>query len=780
MDSHTREILEFDFILSELGEYCFSEQGVEVLKEQEIQRTSEGIADWLSITTGFRSLLESGESMPTLDLPNLSSMTPRLRVKGAVLEGTELSCIGRYIFSTRDLVRFVKKNDEIGIVRRMTDVIPDLSVVARGIFRFVDREGELKDDTIPELKVIKERQKQLRREVDWLVVSYMSNPDYRSFWQSDQPTQRDGRICLPLKTNHKGRVKGIVHEVSSSGSTIYLEPFDVVETNNSLIQEQNAYRREALKILRDLTSQVAESLDSLCTMVQQVSFLDSFHARARYAILHNCTPAVFSKDRITLLDARHPLIKRKVIPIDLDLGENVRTLIITGPNTGGKTVTLKTVGILSLMNQYGMEIPVSEGSCLPVFDDCYADVGDEQSLQQSLSTFSAHIVNLTRIIRSSSRRSLVLLDELGAGTDPEEGVAIAMALLDHFIDKGAFCLTTTHHGILKNYGYTREGVQNACMEFDTTSLEPTFRILMGIPGSSHALDIAEGVGVPRELIDKAKSYLDDERGDVAELIRKLSEKQRELLAAERTQRQKNSELNEQRRETDLKELRLRQRERELRQNGLRELTGFIDESRKELNGLIKELREGDLTKEKTQKVDQYLKNIRNRIEEENQRLEQQREAEIPDFAVQVGMSVRVRGSGKMGRVLRKGKGKRWIVETDVLKVSLLPGEFFPFEGEVRDRDVEIVGTTKLGGVPAVTLDVRGLRETEVLEKLEKQIDDAVLRGLKEFSVIHGKGGGILQRAVHNYLGSSQMVDEYFFSRPEEGGYGKTNVRLRGT
>ena len=778
MDSHTLEILEFDSVLDELEEYCFSVHGAETLRSQEFQCTPEQVNSWLSLTNGFRRLLETGDGVSPLDFPSVTGLFPRLGISGSVLEAGELARIARYAGSAGKLKRFILQASENRDLVELAEFIPDLDSLVRGIFRVINRDGELMEDSVPELKAVRDKLKRLSRDVDRLIAAYMTNPEYRTFWQTDQPTQKDGRVCLPLKTNYKGRIGGIVHEVSGSGATVYLEPLDVVEGNNDVTEAEQEYKREVLKILRSLTAEAAASLQDLRRMSEQVSFLDSFHARARYAVVRTCSPASLSAERIVLLDARHPLLGRKVVPISLDLEERNRTLIITGPNTGGKTVTLKTVGLLSLMNQFGMQIPVADGSCLPVFDNFLADIGDEQSLQQSLSTFSSHIVNLTRIIRSSSMRSLVLLDELGAGTDPEEGVAIAMALLDHFIDKGCFCLATTHHGILKNYGYTREGVENASMEFDDSSLEPTFRIVIGIPGSSHALEIAERVGIPGEITGKARTYLDDERGDIAELIRQLSERQRELIRTERTHERRVTEFHEQKRETDLKELRLRQRERELRQHGLRDIRLFLDESRHELDKLIKGLREGELNRQKTREVSEFLQSVRGRVIEEEQRIESQMEEVTPDFPVEEGMIVRIASTGKWGRVLRKAKGKRWVVETDVLKASLLPGEFVPAIGQESPEDVEIVATRQLGDIPALELDVRGMRREEAIRCLEKQIDDSLLHGLSEFSIIHGKGEGVLQESIQTFLSKSRVVEEYSFSRPEEGGFGRTIVQLK--
>jgi DNA mismatch repair protein MutS2 len=450
-------------------------------------------------------------------------------------------------------------------------------------------------------------------------------------------------------------------------------------------------------------------------------------------------------------------------------------LVVTGPNTGGKTVTLKTVGLLALMNQFGLEIPAAEGSALAVFDAVLADIGDEQSIEQNLSTFSAHVINAARILRGSGPRSLVLFDELGAGTDPEEGVAIAMALLDHFIQKGCLCLATTHHGILKNYGYTRAGVGNASMEFDLASLQPTYRILMGVPGESHALEIARRNGIPQELIHRAAGYLQQERGEAADLINRLSRKQRELAEAEREQDQKERELAERTRQTDLLNLRLRQRERELAEKGLSELEAFLRESRREYEKLVQRLRLQGEPEGRRETLD-FLRGLEARVRSQ----EEQLEAEEPQAASELreGMEVVIRSTGRGGRILRRGKGRRWVVATGSLRAELEPSELSPAPQQGRAAPAAPSVSEELAEREiSHQLDLRGLRLPEALRRLEQQLDHAVVRGLSEFSVVHGLGEGILQRGIHRYLRGSLLVKDYYFATPEEGGFGKTVVRL---
>jgi len=444
-------------------------------------------------------------------------------------------------------------------------------------------------------------------------------------------------------------------------------------------------------------------------------------------------------------------------------------------------VTLKTVGLLAAMNQFGMEIPAREDSTLPVFDNILADIGDEQSIEQSLSTFSAHIVNISRIIDGSTAASLVLFDELGAGTDPEEGVAIAMGLLDHFIRIGCLCMATTHHGILKNYGYSRPGVENAAMEFDVQNLKPTFRIILGVPGQSHALEIARRTGIPAEILESAEQYLKEERGDVAELINSLSEKQRKLLVTEEQQQSREVELREKTRETDLKELRLRQRELELREQGIAELKRFVKDSRSRFENIVADLRSEGSREERKQAV-AYLNELAEHVDKQEQDLEAERAQlyENPELALKQGAEVLIKGTGKRGVLVRRAKGDGWVVATDTLRGTFPAGDLQPLEANRRAEAEEpmlSVSEELQSPPPVFQLDLRGMRLEEALSQVEQQIDRALVSGMGEFSIVHGMGEGILQRGIHEYLKRNPHVKDYFFSTPEQGGFGRTVVRL---
>ncbi|HET7838797.1 MAG TPA: Smr/MutS family protein, partial [Rectinemataceae bacterium] len=632
------------------------------------------------------------------------------------------------------------------------------------------------------------------RDIRSLTDSFYKDPELRSMLQSDEPTLRDGRTVLALRVNFKGRVKGIVHEVSSSGQTVFVEPEELIQKNNELVQEEARYRMELARILREATERLHPESDAIAGARAVLAVIDACWARARHARVGGLVMARDLAEGFLLRSARHPLLGPRAVPIDVELPEGTRTLIVTGPNTGGKTVTLKTIGLLALMNQFGLGVPAASESGFAVFDAVHADIGDEQSIDQSLSTFSGHMRVIGEIATEAQGRSLVLLDELGSGTDPEEGCAIAMSLLDYFIGRGCLTVLTTHHGILKNYGYSRPGCLNASMDFDAASLSPTYRILMGIPGESRALEVASKNGLSAPIVEGARKDLAEERADVSELIRGLTEKHRQLEDLEADRKKRLRAAMEEQRKADLGKLRLRQAEIELRERGVGDLKRLLSESRKTLENLVRDLREAGVATDKTKEVKDFLASLAGAVEGADQRLEEIR-AEGPaepgaEEASPTGQAgplaegshVLVGPARKRGVIVRRARKGHWVVETDSIRLTLPETELRAVGEGPQSKplvQVELAPRGEGGKVNAVfELDLRGQRLVEALDAVEKQVDAASLQGLSLFSIIHGTGEGVLGKGIQEYLRSHPSVADYHFARPEEGGWGKTVVRLK--
>jgi DNA mismatch repair protein MutS2 len=792
----TIKLLEFDAILERLARCSMSEEAAAMIRDEKPLDDSAAVIQTKKAVQAIIFRINEGEADPRRYLPSIGFLLPRLDVEGIVLETDEACAIGLFCERGGELKEWLLPHP---VFAEMLGDMPDCSSVADAVFRVMDREGKLRD--LPELRAIRRRIQSLNADLETAVSRYIAGEDVRRMLQSGLPSQRDGRTVLAVKANFRGRIRGIVHEVSSSGQTVFIEPENVVEKNNEILIEQRNLDAEIRKIMRDVTKAISEHSDALKAFRLMLLSVEVLMAKARYSM---DTGGYFSPDEesgekaaaLVLAQARHPLL-HNAVPIDLSMDSGTLALIITGPNTGGKTVALKTAGLFAMMNQIGLALPASQNTVLPIFDGVYADIGDEQSIGQSLSTFSAHITNIANIVSHSTANSLVLLDELGSGTDPQEGSAIAMAILDRLIEQNARLIITTHHSILKNYGYSRQAVENASVEFDSRTLSPTYRIITGIPGESRALEIAERNGLPQDIVIQARNYLDSGHSDVSALISGLKEKHRELDTLAEKAKSEDLRLMDERRKADLKELRLRQKEAELKAGLAGKLRLLLDESRKTLENLVREVKEGELTREKTLKVKEFLGDLARTVEAENTALEEEeqaiaekrRQAETTEVQAAAaaefspGTEVFAGTSRRRGVLVRLDKktaaGNTWIVEVGSLKIS------FP------ERDLTIAPPSPPPSKPHITavnlssssdlhpeLNLCGMRMDEALESLRRQIDAALLHGLKEFAVVHGKGDGILQKGVHQWLKQEPAVADYFFSRPEMGGFGRTEVILK--
>lgn len=778
MHERTLDILEFARIRTDVASSCLSPEGEDALRSFQPLSEPGEVRSLKEKCRAVRELFREGRGAPAGGFPPIEEACRTAAKPGTTLAIEELWALGAWSGAFGNLVAWIQAARDESI-KAEAAAAPDLSPVAAIAGRIVGPDGEVRD--IPELADIRKRIRGLHQDIEKTTESFLRDESLRPLLQNDVPTQRDGRTVLAVKAGAKHRIKGIIHEVSTTGQTVYVEPEALVRKNNELVEEEARYERELRRVLKEATDAIRGMLSSVAEARAACASLDGIFARARYSQAAGHEFAEESAHGIDLIAARHPILGSKAVPIDLRMPEGARTLIVTGPNTGGKTVALKTAGLLAAMNQFGLAVPARPGSALPVFDSVWADIGDEQSMDQSLSTFSGHMKAVSAIVAGATERSLVLLDELGSGTDPEEGCAIAMAILDRFIGVGAMTLATTHHGILKNYGYTKEGVLNASVDFDRDTLSPTYRILMGVPGESRALDIAARNGVDPGIVDGARRYLREERTDISALIAGLSMKHKELDSLRDEERRRLRGAIEEQRKADLKELKLRQREAELRNQGVGELKSLLSESRRTLENLVRALREGEISKDKTQAVKDFIAGLETKVEEEDRRAKDLSRRLKPGQGepreLAPGMPVMVLPGRKRGRLLRKAKGGSWLVETDALRLTVDAADLEPAP-EIEPGAPRIsVEAGPRSSRATIELDIRGYRHAEAVGALERQLDAAIMEGLSGFSIIHGTGEGVLQVAVRETLSRYKVVTEFHYAAPEDGGHGKTVVRL---
>jgi DNA mismatch repair protein MutS2 len=802
MHEKTIKLLEFDVIRQKVAQGALNEEATRRILRDLPRWDPQEVGKLKGLVAAVWGRIASGDTEPREPLPDISSLLPKLGVVGTSLSLDEAYALGVFIHRGEALKQWLlggerqdgtadAQGSEQKPLCSLVLALPDANPLSREVFRVLDKTGKLRD--LPVLREIHQKIRTLTKDMEALISRYTQAEDTRYMLQSPVPTQRDGRTVLAVKANFRGRIKGIVHEVSATGQTLFVEPGAVVEKNNEIFIERRRLEGEIHRILRELTGRMVEQRQALIGFHEGIIYLETIRARARYAYE---TQGHFAQGGlgcgVLLKQARHPLLGAYAVPIDFVMEQHTKAVIITGPNTGGKTVSLKTLGLFVLMNQFGLALPAAPGTILPICDGVYGDIGDEQSVSQSLSTFSAHMNTIAAIIAQATEYSLVLLDELGAGTDPEEGSAMAMAIMDHLLEKQVRLAATTHLGSLKYYGYTHEQVENVSVEFDAETLSPTYRMIKGVPGESRAVDIAARNGIPQAIISQAQSYLKDEQADVSALIQGLTKKHQELNTALKLNQQEEQRLREERRRADLKELRLRQQEAELKAGEVGKLRRLLEESRKTLENLVREIKEGELSREKTVKVKEFLKNLETTVAVEGATLKEEARVLVevaypctvePEPGTRIhlepGTPVLAGKSKCQGRVFRADKNGSWVVEIGSLKMSFPEQDLYPLPvSKEEQKPLITLQDFSSDMIPRFEISLRGMRLEEAIKTLQRQIDAAVLSGLREFSVIHGKGEGILQQGVHAFLKEQPQVAEYYFSRPELGGFGRTEVVMK--
>lgn len=784
---HTLQLLQFYDIVKDISAYCVTDAGKQYCLNMNVECNYETMSARKKKGSCCLSLVKVKNEPPLKFFPPFEYLFQESN-RMVTLPIEEIYAIGLFTKSIQALQLWEQNYETKNEITALIQNIPALTEVSNAIFSIMDDTGSLK--SIPSLKKI---QKQIAEEEQLLkniMAKYLSGENYSAMLQSTVPTTKDGRQVIAVKSNFKGRIQGIIHEYSQTGATFYLEPADVVEKNNELCSLHAAYDAELLRILSDTSKKIFAQIKEIQHALQICAQLDTIIASCKWAVENNgvfldspqqdTDSAQNTEAKIFLKQARHPLLK-KPIPIDIALNEKTRVLIITGPNTGGKTVTLKTVALFALLNQAGFPVPCENGSRLPYFDTVMCDIGDEQSIDLSLSTFSAHMKNIAHILETATERSLIVLDELGSGTEPQEGCAIAMAVLDELIERGSYVFVTTHHGALKQYGFTNEACENASVSFDSEMLSPTYKITIGVPGESHAFDIALKNGLSEKTITQAKKIIGNHQTDISALIENLIEKNKTadtlILNAKKTERSAMEKI----RTVDLKELKLKQKELELREQGYKRLDTFFTEKRRELENLIRHLREGELSKEKIAETKNWLQTFETDLQAEHDGLETEQLAFEGNTAQEIyenfaaGDLVYVPDYNKSGVILRAEKDNTYLVELGNMKLNLPANKLKPEKNQnaTVSVGVELTKSEK----PAFELKLLGMREADAKKALINQLDLAAMSNIREFSIVHGKGDGILQKMVHKVLSKNKSVAEFYFAKPEDGGTGKTYVKL---
>ena len=625
MNTKTLQEIDYFRIREEISGYCVSVEGREKLMAREPFRKTEEIENLKNLSREWSIYFSAGRANPVTAWEPVHPLISIIKARGASLSLEQVHYLGQFISSINSVKKGIALHAQklpLKLLAGQLAQLPDISDMEKKVFRIISPDGEMRE--LPEIVAIRKEIASLNAKIRTVMQGFTSDQKLSDMLQSNVPVLRNGRQVLAVKASLQNRIPGIVHEVSQTAQTVYVEPEEAVLCSNELIQKEFELQAAIKKILLELTEALQPSIPAIKQALPIMILFDTTQAAERWGAEHNCTYAQEAgKEPPLLLKARHPLLGDKAVPIDIRFMEGKRVLIITGPNTGGKTVSLKTFALLSMLNQSGFPIPAGDGTRLPVFSNVFADIGDDQSLDQSLSTFSGHMKNIAQAVNAARADTLILLDELGSGTDPQEGSAISMAVLDELIKKQSFVLVTTHQGILKNYGYTNPCCINASVEFNQDTLSPSYHLLMGVPGESHALDIAQKSGLPAGICKAARTYIATEQADVSALIRGLNRKHVELNKVQKEAEARAREAEEKLEKLKEKELLVRRREAELKKGKQQEPNDFLIHSRRQLENLVRTLKEGEITREKTLSVKQYIANLT----EDTMRLDAKVEAE---------------------------------------------------------------------------------------------------------------------------------------------------------
>ena len=784
------EALELDKILQMLSEEASCEDAKELALE--IKPTSDFVAvcQLLNQTEDASSLLARFGAPSFSGLRNINNPLARADAGGSLGQG-ELLRIGYTLRSIRTLYEW--RSHCSGVSTSLDFLFESITVnkyLEDKIFSCIVSEDEIADkasETLYEIrKKIRAKSASVREKMDSIIHS----AHYAKFLQEPIVTQRSGRYVVPVKSEHRGDVPGLVHDTSSSGATVFIEPVSVVEANNDIKMLQGREREEIARILYELSSEAGNFAQSIKMSYEAAVSLNLIFAKAHLADkMKALKPIVNTDGEINLKKARHPLIdKNKVVPIDISLGEEFDTLVITGPNTGGKTVSIKTIGLLTLMTMCGLLIPASDKSKISIFDKILVDIGDEQSIDQSLSTFSSHITNIIDIMNQTDDSALVLIDELGAGTDPVEGAALAVSIIERLREKGAKIAATTHYAELKAYALDTHGVTNGCCEFDVETLSPTYRLLIGVPGRSNAFAISQRLGMEQSVIDNANRIVGSDNRDFEEVLERLERTRQELeeekkVAQEATERAKRIEAKAQSEKDKIDVL----REREL-DKAKREAEKLINQAKQQSSQFLLELER--LKKEQnssnaTEIAKKTRKAIKTQMGEMQDLVSPQELAENWDYDYKLprmpkeGDAVIIRGIGE-GEVIEV-KDDKVLVKSGLLKTRVKLSDIMLREKkkkEVKKTRSVYRTSSRADGDVSTELDLRGMNAEEALGALGIFIDKCVLNGIGEIRIIHGKGLGVLKKAVAEELKHHPNIDEYRLGRYGEGEDGVTIAKLK--
>ena len=780
MENRSYEVLEFHKVINKIIDLAKLEATKEKFLDLDIMKNKGELDKELALLVEFIDFYKYDDGLELTNLSDIGKFLRTIDLIGSYLSVEDLAELRKNLAVYR-ISKSRAKNikDKYGLVWNIFSDTEDLKDLEDFISEVVDDEGNMKDTASLGLRDIRRQKSNINVNIKEKFDEIINNRDLQKAIQEKIVTKRNERYVIPVKTEFKSLVKGIEHDRSSTGSTVYIEPLNTVSLNNKLREYEAKEREEIRKVLIRITELIRNKKDEIALIKDLLERLDFINAKVLYSIENECrVPKVVNKEYLKLVVARHPLIGReKMVPINFELGDNDNIMLITGPNTGGKTVTQKIAGLLTIMALSGIPIPADEKTEIGFFGSVLADIGDEQSIEQNLSSFSAHIKNIKEILEAANRRSLVLIDEIGSGTDPMEGAAFAMSVIDYLNQKNVKSIITTHYSEVKAHAFNTDGIKSASMEFNVETLLPTYRLLEGIPGESNALIIAGKYGINEEIINNAKSYISEENQKVEKMLISIKEKTDEVekLKIELENAKEEMESRKQKYEADI--ITLENEKNQIVKEAYDEADKYLREVQAKAKNLVDKISQDEMKKEEAKDAQRSLNMLREsfRLEKEQNVKKKVKTNKKTDF--QLGEEVFVKSINQNGKILRIiGESDSVQIQAGILKLVVSTDDI---------QKIEKKNKKKLGGFASLKstnvkgeVDLRGMTGDEAMTELELYLDRAMLTGYSEVYIIHGKGTMALRTRIQEYLKKSKYISEYRDANQNEGGLGCTVAKLK--
>lgn len=774
------DVLEFYKIINELIDLSRLEKTKEKFLDIDIIKEKSVLDKELMLMMEMIDFYKYDDGLELAGLADITKMMNSIDIIGSYLSAEDLAVLKKNLTIFRiSKSRAKNVRDKYRTIWNLFSDIEEVKDIENFISEAINDEGVLKDEASIGLRDVRRQKQNINANIKEKFDELISNKSTQNAIQERIITQRNDRYVIAVKTDFKGLIKGIEHDRSATGSTVYIEPLNVVSLNNKLREYEAREREEIRKILLRITELVKTKKEEILEIKEILERLDFIDAKTTYSVNKKCiVPKIINKEYLKLIEARHPLIdENTVVPINFELGNPENIMLITGPNTGGKTVTLKVAGLLTIMALSGIPIPANEKTEIGYFHNVLADIGDEQSLEQNLSSFSGHVSKIKDIIENANSKSLVLMDELGSGTDPMEGAAFAMAIIDYLNKKHVTSIITTHYSEVKAYAFNTTGIKSASMEFDVETLSPTYRLLEGIPGESNALIIARKYGISEEVIENAKSYISEDNQRVEEMLKSIKEKNDELETMQEQLEATRTELDKQKSIYEQNMIKLENEKNEIIKRAYEEADNYLKNMQAKAKNLIDKINSEESKKEDAKNAQRSLNMLRESFITDKKKNVKEKKVVTQNVDFAVGEEVLVKTMNQNGKILKIMPNNRIQVQTGILKLVVSTDDIVKIQKKKTNKFKNFASLKRTSQVRG-EIDLRGMNADEAIAELETYMDRAMLTGYHEIYIIHGKGTMVLRKKIHEYLRTSKYVTEFKDANQNEGGIGCTVVTLK--